>query len=391
MWHSLLLLVTYYAQKGGQLEPFAEGALGTPFQQLIAFTAIFWFAAIATASFSAVNERELRRRRYDLEALASMATRIERESNSKSVADALLGAIAETFDFDRALLLGARDGERLELLAWHGEVNADAAGGFAQPASGSVVELVARTRETRLFARIDPAADAWLDALMPNARGLVVVPLATEGRTIGVLVVEQKLRAESRMAKRIVDMVERFASHGALALRNAWLLEEVHELAATDALTKIANRMTFQDTLSRELERARREGGVVTLLMLDIDHFKKLNDTRGHQAGDEVLRQVAATLREQRRVYDTAARYGGEEFALILPGMDLGDAAIGAERVRAAIEANGGGVTASLGVATFPHDAGSEDALVAAADEALYRSKHGGRNRVTQASAALPA
>src|SRR5829696_9155092 len=109
MWHSLLLLVTYYAQKGGQLRPFAEGALGTPFQQLIAFTAIFWFAAIATASFSAVNERELRRRRYDLEALASMATKIEAESDSKSVAEALLNSITENFDFDRAVLLGQPD------------------------------------------------------------------------------------------------------------------------------------------------------------------------------------------------------------------------------------------------------------------------------------------
>src|SRR5215208_424156 len=99
MWHSLLLLVIYYAQKGGQLHPFAEGARGTPFQQLIAFTVIFWFVAIATASFSAVNERELRRRRYDLEQLAAMATRLEQESESKAVAVALLDSIVDTFDF----------------------------------------------------------------------------------------------------------------------------------------------------------------------------------------------------------------------------------------------------------------------------------------------------
>jgi hypothetical protein len=97
-----------------------------------------------------------------------------------------------------------------------------------------------------------------------------------------------------------------------------------------------------------------------------------------------VLRRVAATLRDARRQYDTAARYGGEEFALVLPGLAPEDAMVIGERVREAIATNGCDVTASLGLATFPDDAGTSDALVAAADSALYESKHGGRNRVTQ-------
>jgi diguanylate cyclase (GGDEF)-like protein len=388
MWHSLLLLVTYYAQKGHVLHDFSKGGLGTPFQQLIVFTAIFWFVAIATSSFSAVNERELRRRRYDLEALAAMATRIEGESGSQAVSEELLGAIVDTFDLDRGLLLGAPDGENLTLLAHHGEVNPDA-DGYAQPGEGSVLRVAAESHTTQLFSKLDPAADPWLNALMPKARNLVVVPLTTEGKTIGVLVIEHKLRTGSRIERRIVDMLERFAAHGALALRNAWLLDEVQQLAATDALTKLANRMTFQDTLDRELSRADREDGCVTLLMLDIDHFKRLNDTRGHQAGDDVLRRVSATLREQRRKYDTAARYGGEEFCLVLPGLKPEDAPTIAERVREAIATNGCEVTASLGLATYPGDAQSADSLVAAADTALYASKHGGRNRVTQWSRTL--
>jgi diguanylate cyclase (GGDEF)-like protein len=262
-------------------------------------------------------------------------------------------------------------------------VNADA-DGYPQPGPGSVLRAVTEAQRTQLFSKLDPAADQWLAALMPKARNLVIVPLTTEGRTIGMLVVEHKIRAGSRIEQRIVNMLERFASHGALALRNAWLLDEVQELAATDALTRLANRMTFQDTLDSELARADREGGCVTLLMLDIDHFKRLNDTRGHQAGDEVLRRVAATLREQRRQYDTAARYGGEEFCLVMPGLKPEDAVVTAERVREAIAGNGCEVTASLGIATYPRDAHSADSLVAAADTALYRSKHGGRNRVTQ-------
>lgn len=387
MWHSLLLLVTYYAQKGHVLHDFSKGGLGTPFQQLIVFTAIFWFVAIATSSFSAVNERELRRRRYDLEALAAMATRIEGEAESKAVSDALLGSIVDTFDLERAVLLGAPGGESFTLLSHLGDVNPLEAA--VEPGPGSVLRAVTESQRTQLFTKLDPAADAWLDALIPKARNLVVVPLTTEGRTIGILVIEQKIRAGSRIERRIVNMLERFASHGALALRNAWLLDEVQQLAATDALTKLANRMTFQDTLDSELSRADREGGWVTLLMLDIDHFKRLNDTRGHQAGDDVLRRVSATLREQRRQYDTAARYGGEEFALVMPGLKPSDAPAIAERVREAIATNGCDVTASLGIATYPQDAHSADALVAAADSALYSSKHGGRNRVTQWSPAL--
>ena len=101
-----------------------------------------------------------------------------------------------------------------------------------------------------------------------------------------------------------------------------------------------------------------------------------------------MLRRTAATLRAQQRTYDTAARYGGEEFALIAPGLTAADAAGAAERIRAAIAGNGCDVTASVGVATFPRDAGDAEALIAAADQALYRSKHAGRDRVTQAAPA---
>jgi diguanylate cyclase (GGDEF)-like protein len=248
-----------------------------------------------------------------------------------------------------------------------------------------VLELAARTRTTQLISELDPTADAWLDALLPGARNLVVLPMSAEGGTVGVLVLEHESRRGSRIERRLIGTTERFAAHGALALRNAWLLEEVRDLAANDPLTGLSNRMTFGDSLDRELARARRDGGEVTLVLLDLDHFKQLNDTRGHQAGDEVLRCTAVTLREHQRVYDIAARYGGEEFALIAPGLSARDATVIAERLREAIAENGCGVTASVGVATYPRDASGADALVAAADEALYQSKHDGRNRVTQA------
>ena len=386
MWHSLLLLVLYYAQEAELLAPVdaRAGAVGSPFEQLIAYTLIFWFVAIATSSFSAVNERELRRRRVDLEALAALATRLEGVEDSATVSDTLLEGIVDAFDFERAALFGAPDDTDLVLLAHSGAVEPGAP--VFQPGPGSVMGAALESRRRLLVSGVDPSDDPWLAELFPGARQLVVVPLSAEGHAIGVLVAEHSLRAGSRIEQRVVSMVERFASHGALALRNAWLLEQVRAMASTDGLTGIANRLTFNTTLEREVARAARAGEDVSLVLMDIDHFKKLNDTYGHQTGDDVLRRVAATLKVTARVYDTPARYGGEEFAVVLPRTAPDDAMMVAERLREAIAASGDdpAVTISAGVATFPLDAADGEALVGRADAALYASKHGGRNRVTR-------
>ena len=386
LWHSLLLLVLYYAQEAALLAPVdsRSGAVGSPFEQLIAYTLIFWFVAIATSSFSAVNERELRRRRVDLEALAALATRLEGVEDSATVADTLLEGIADAFDFERAVLFGTPTDEELVLLAHSGNVESGA--WVAQPGPQSVLGTALESRRRMLVSGVDADDDPWLDGLLPGARHLVVVPLSAEGHAIGVLVAEHSLRAGSRIEQRVVSMVERFASHGALALRNAWLLEQVQAMASTDGLTGIANRLTFNTTLEREISRAARAGEDVSLVLMDIDHFKKLNDTYGHQTGDDVLRRVAATLKAVARVYDTPARYGGEEFGVILPRTSPDDALMVADRLREAIGASDDdpAVTVSAGVATFPIDAADPKAIVGRADEALYASKHAGRNRVTR-------
>jgi two-component system, cell cycle response regulator len=389
LWHSLLLLVVYYAQEGGLLEPLDPRdapAFGSPLEQLIGFSAVLWFVAIATSTFSAVNERELRRRRYDLEALASTATRLEDQQDSASVAKTLLDCVVDAFGFERTLFFGSRQGGDLTLLAHTGDVVREAVG--PPPDAGSAIGHAMATRSTQLVSRADVDADAWLSLLVPEAKNLVMVPLSAEGHAIGAVVVEHGMRSGSRIERRVVGMLERFASHGALALRNAWLLEEVQQLAATDGLTGIANRYTFQQVLESELERAARSGNEVGLAMLDIDHFKRLNDAYGHQAGDAVLRAVATRLSDHSRTYDTAARYGGEEFAVILPATDREEMWEIVERLRREVYASSDGpsVTISAGVATFPSDGASVDELVAAADEALYESKRAGRNRVTSST-----
>jgi len=165
----------------------------------------------------------------------------------------------------------------------------------------------------------------------------------------------------------------------------------LEQMATHDALSGCVNRGTVDTRLAHALQRGQREGSPVAFAMFDLDHFKRINDRHGHRVGDEMLRQVAATVRARLRASDVFGRVGGEEFALLLPATDLPGACRLAEGVRAAVEAlqvptgegQAVGVTLSIGVAVAASDAGlSPDQIYGQADAALYAAKRGGRNRV---------
>ena len=167
------------------------------------------------------------------------------------------------------------------------------------------------------------------------------------------------------------------------------LQEQLRQQAMHDSLTGLFNRRYLDEMLERELARAKREGPPLTVMMLDIDYFKKLNDTYGHQAGDEVLRCLADLLRDHSRAEDIPCRYGGEEFLLVLPNMGRDDALSRAEQWRHEFEVmrmrfgkDTLSSTISIGIATFPDHGHTRDTLIEAADKALYAAKHNGRNRV---------
>lgn len=157
-----------------------------------------------------------------------------------------------------------------------------------------------------------------------------------------------------------------------------------------DALTGLWNRRQFDLVANQELERARRYGEPVSLLILDVDHFKAINDTRGHQVGDAVLIEIAALLRCGTRASDCVARWGGEEFAILMPETGGAEAAIAADKIRATVELNlfacAMPVTVSVGIAPFRSANETLDDLIRRADDALYRAKSGGRNRIDLAA-----
>lgn len=226
----------------------------------------------------------------------------------------------------------------------------------------------------------DDEADSGAKKL-PNA----TVPLIFHERLIGVLQVTAADPARVWGENEIL-LLRTVANQVAVAVNHAGLFAQIQQQALTDALTGCYNRRSFEMQLDREMQVAKRQHQPLSLMMLDLDRFKQLNDSAGHDAGDDALRQLAACFRQELRGVDSAARFGGDEFALILPQAYSEGARIVAERLRARIEGihitGFGNLSSSIGIATFPAHGSSRSDLVIAADAALYSAKRAGRNRV---------
>jgi diguanylate cyclase (GGDEF)-like protein len=229
----------------------------------------------------------------------------------------------------------------------------------------------------------------------PTSGSMIAVPLKSSGTVIGVLDLFDRLDAET-FDDRDLGTIRTFASQATVAIDNVLLHEEAQRLSITDGLTGLWNYRYFTMTIGKEIERAARFNRPLALLMLDLDLFKNVNDTYGHQRGDAVLVEIAARVRGQVRDVDTVARYGGEEVVVILPETDEEGAVHAAERICDAVRRRPFGdpsegeieVTVSIGAAVFPVHGGSSTTLLRRADEALYEAKAAGRDTWRLATAA---
>jgi diguanylate cyclase (GGDEF)-like protein len=264
-----------------------------------------------------------------------------------------------------------------------------------------------RARGATAFAdAIDTRSLATSTAVEARRRGLILtslederlrlaVPLVADQETIGVLALVVPLAgdegARSREAGYYENALREVAKNVSLAIKTSVL----HARSFVDPMTGLSNRRHFDQTLAEGVDAARRNSTPLALIMMDLDHFKDTNDTYGHPAGDEVLRQVADIVRKSIRKYDAAFRYGGEELAMLLPETDLEHALALAERIRRRVESRkfrvkGAGaltLTVSAGVAVLGDVVTTPAQLVETADRALYSAKNGGRNRVESAAA----
>lgn len=221
--------------------------------------------------------------------------------------------------------------------------------------------------------------------ILTNNDKIGAFPLISEGEITGCIVARSTL---DKLSKRDISYLEQLTRQSAITISRANAYSKVLQYATLDALTNLNNRRQFETRLKQEIAITKRQNNPLCAMMIDIDFFKKVNDTYGHASGDEVLRTVASVIKAQLRESDIPARYGGEEFAVLLPYTHIDEAKIVGERLRKAVEETtvsldnlNINVTISMGLAEFRQDESGEE-LFAQADKALYKSKESGRNKV---------
>jgi diguanylate cyclase (GGDEF)-like protein len=346
----------------------------------------------ATAFAGAANLAETRRLAAELRQLLDMSSALSRSLDPKDVASLMAQHLAGAMGAERAQISDwDRAGERLRTLGCYPAVDRSHLDDFYPLAGFPETDRVLREGVIAVIDADDPDADPAEVAELrrDGMRSLVMLPLIAKGEAIGL--VEITSREAPTVDPGRVTLARTMAHEAAMALENARVYEAALDLADRDPLTGFFNHRYLHERLSEEVVRAIRTRQPLSVLMLDLDDFKLVNDTFGHVYGDRVLVYVAETLRAALRASDVAARYGGDEFALILPETDAPGAARVAERILEAFRAQpftAEGrqpfpVGASIGVATHPRDGRTATELIAAADTGLYEAKGEGGNRVS--------
>jgi len=350
----------------------------------------------ATAFAGAALLAETRRLAAELRQLLDMSSALSRSLDPHDVANLMAEHLARAVGADEAQISDwDRANDRLRTLGCYPTERHPTLEAFYDL---SPFPLTRRVLEQRVIAVVDaedPDADPAEATLLrgDGMRGLVMLPLIAKGEAIGVVELASKGPPVSESGP--ITLARTMAHEAAMALENARLYETARDLADRDPLTGFFNHRYLHERLSEEVVRAVRTRRPLSVVMLDLDDVKLVNDTFGHLYGDRVLVHVANLMRSTLRASDVAARYGGDEFALVLPETGREDAAMAAERILDALRASPFAADgrqplplgASIGIATHPKDGRSATELIAVADAGLYGSKDAGGNRATASDA----
>jgi diguanylate cyclase (GGDEF)-like protein len=345
----------------------------------------------ATAFAGAASLAETRRLAAELRQLLDMSSALSRSLDPKDVAQLIAEHLVRAVGADQAQISDwDAAGNRVRTLGCHPPEHRDTIEDFY---SLDQYPLTARVLDDGVIATVDaedPDADAAEVAELrrEGMRGLIMLPLVVKGAAIGIAEITSIGRPTDEPGR--ITLARTMAHEAAMALENARVYEAARKLADRDPLTGYFNHRYLHERMSEEVVRAIRTRRALSVVMLDLDDFKLVNDTFGHVYGDRVLVYVAETIRATLRGTDVAARYGGDEYAVILPETTVHDAAIVAERILTTFRAHpftADGRTPlpvglSIGLATHPGDGRTATELIAAADAGLYAAKADGGGRV---------
>ncbi len=337
-------------------------------------------AAIRNAALFA----EVQQARDELQALYESAQTLSASLELSTILEALISVTCRRFGYDYGAILLV-DSNAGDLVAHAAYGDAGAIGRRVAVGQGAEGRAAQGARPVLIP---DITWDPLETSALVQTGSKLAIPLLREDRVIGVFSVG--VSRPGVLGERDQRVLTTLAGYAVVTIENAQLYEQTRYLATTDGLTGLMNHRTFRETLEQELERARRYGLPLSLIMIEIDRFKRYNDTYGHLRGDDVLRLVARILeREHRQQVDVVSRYGGDEFMILLPHSMKPAAAELAERIRRTVEATPfivgdkvTSVTLSLGVASYPEDGETTDALMEAADRRMYAAKQAGGNAV---------
>jgi diguanylate cyclase (GGDEF)-like protein/putative nucleotidyltransferase with HDIG domain len=335
---------------------------------------------------------QLKEREEELSIINRSSVIITSSLDIQRIYDSFIKELKRVVDVDWAAI-AVIEGPEIYFMAISTEIGSPWRVGERIPLKGTATEWVAAHRKPIINSDLSVETQFTTGKyhLQHSIRSIAYLPLIITDQVIGTLIVAS--RNPDAYKSRHLKLLEQLASQVSMPIENARVYAKTEHMARVDSLTGLLNRRSLDEVLPREIGRHSRYGGIFSLIILDLDSFKSLNDNFGHLAGDEVLRQIGSIMRNSIREADQAFRYGGDEFAVLLPQTPISAALKVADRIRqqtyATIEMNSTPVSLSLGLACWPADGvGSED-VIAAADTALYQAKRSHGNRSVCFSADL--